>query len=500
MHVLAAGFQHETNTFAPTRADWGAFTRGDSFPAYARGTQMVERMAPLNFGAGGFMALAAEQGWQIIPSSWAGASASAHVTDDSFERIAGEILDDAAAALAQGRLDAVFLDLHGAAVTESLDDAEGELLQRLRALIGPDRPIVATLDLHANVTPAMLACADAMVAYRTYPHTDMAATGRLAGEALRRRLAHGGRELLQARRIPFLLPLHAQSTMMDPAGAIYRSLLELDRAHGTLTSFAMGFPAADIEHCGPVLWSHGDAAEAAVQALYEQVVASRPQWGIPLYTPAEAVERALQTAADAGKPVVIADTQDNPGAGGDSNTTGLLHALRAAGAGRRHPREVALGLLYDPAAAQAAHAAGAGARVHLSLGRSVPTWGAGRSDAPLEGAFIVRSLHDGQVLGKGPVLGGTSIFVGPSACLEIDGILMVVASGKCQMMDRELFRFAGIEPERMKILVAKSSTHFRADFTPIASQILVAKSPGPMAADPAELPWRKLPKHMDRRP
>src|SRR5690606_3698762 len=128
MYVLIAGFQHETNTFAPSKAEWHHFTRGDGFPPYARGAQMLEAMAPINFGIGGFIQEARAAGWQLVPSVWAGASPSAHVTDEAFERIASEILEDARTALKQDRLDAVFLDLHGAAVTESIDDAEGELL------------------------------------------------------------------------------------------------------------------------------------------------------------------------------------------------------------------------------------------------------------------------------------------------------------------------------------------------------------------------------------
>jgi microcystin degradation protein MlrC len=161
---------------------------------------------------------------------------------------------------------------------------------------------------------------------------------------------------------------------------------------------------------------------------------------------------------------------------------------------------VALGLMFDPAAAAAAHAAGVGSRITLRLGAEVPTWSGRRSDPPVEGIFTVRALSDGQVALLGPMSHGGVLSVGPSACLEIDGVLVAVASGKSQMLDRELFRFLGIAPEAMKLLVAKSSVHFRADFAAIASRILVAKAPGPMAADPADLPWTRLPPGMGLRP
>jgi microcystin degradation protein MlrC len=202
--------------------------------------------------------------------------------------------------------------------------------------------------------------------------------------------------------------------------------------------------------------------------------------------------QALELAAAADRPVVIADTQDNPGAGADSNTTGMLHALLRAGAGQRLPQQVALGLLYDPEAAAAAHAAGQGARLRLALGRSVPTWSAQWSDPPVEAECTVRALHDGNVVLQGPMMTGVSVRLGPCACLDVEGVLVVVASGKKQMLDRALYRCVGIEPERMKILVNKSSVHFRADFAPIAQQILVARAPGPMSADPADLPWTRL--------
>lgn len=498
MRVLIAGFQHETNTFAPSKADWAAFQRGESFPPLRHGQAVIDAYAGRNIPIGGFIMAARAQGWTLVPSVWAGATPSAHVTRDAFERIATTILEDLAQATAHGGVDAIYLDLHGAAVAEHLEDPEGELLLRLRAQVGPGMPIVASLDLHANVTRCMLAEADALVAFRTYPHVDAADTGRLAATLLMRRIAQGTREPLHVRRLAFLLPLNVQSTQMEPAASIYQLLRDLDAQHGTVLSFAMGFPAADIAECGPVVWGYGQQGERAAAALFDRIDQPRAQWRLDLLSPHDAVRRALSLAEDADGPVVIADTQDNPGAGADSNTTGMLHALLDEGAGRRYPGCVALGLLCDAKAAAAAHAAGVGARLELCLGAAVPTWSGQHSDAPVQGRFTVRALSDGRVSPQGPLLRGASLTLGPSACLEIDGVLVAVASGKSQMLDRELFRFLGIEPEAMKLLVNKSSVHFRADFAPIASAILVAKAAGPMAADPADLPWTRLPADMAR--
>jgi microcystin degradation protein MlrC len=191
----------------------------------------------------------------------------------------------------------------------------------------------------------------------------------------------------------------------------------------------------------------------------------------------------MRLSASADRPVVIADTQDNPGAGGDSNTMGMLRALLKQGA-----TQAAIGLIFDPAAAQMAHRAGVGASVVMELGGQSMTPG----DAPLAGRFEVIALSDGCCQFDGPMMNGMRVDVGPAACLKIEGVLVGVSSGKTQMLDRNLYRMVGIEPEKMKILVNKSSVHFRADFQAMAHAVLVAKAPGPMIADPADLPWKNL--------
>jgi microcystin degradation protein MlrC len=497
--ILIAGYQHETNTFAPSLADWAAFTRGDSFPAFNRGAAMQEQLSGINIPIAGFIDAAKRHGWTLVPSCWAGAIPSSYVTRDAFERIAGAIVDDVRSARAGAGLDAIYLDLHGAAVAEHADDSEGELLARLRAIVGPELPIVASLDLHANVTQRMLREADALVSYRTYPHVDMADTGALAAELLARRLRAGAREPMHARRLPFLIPLNAQSTWMEPARTLYDELISLDREHGCVLSFCMGFPASDFDECAPMVWGHGASAQRAVERLYARV--SEPtQWHLEVLSARDAVAQALQLAAGATRPVVIADTQDNPGAGGDSNTTGMLHALLAHGAGKRFPGQVALGLMFDAAAGRAACEAGVGAELELALGAAVPTFTGDKSDPPLRGRFKVLSASDGLCTLKGPMMTGLTVRLGPSACLEIDGIRIAVVGGKKQLLDRELLRMVGIHAEQMRLIVVKSSNHFRADFQPHASHVLVAKAAGPMAADPADLPWRKLAASTRRRP
>lgn len=499
MNIFVAGFHHETNTFAPSPADWDAFTCGAGYPAYARGAQMLSEILPTNSGLGGFGHAAAAFGWTLVPSVWAGAMPSNRVTTDAFERICAEIIED----LQHSSFDAIYLDLHGAGVAEFADDAEGELLARIRAVVGTQMPIVASLDLHANVTERMLRLTTAMTAYRTYPHVDMRETGARAARMLARRLGAPARAM-HAERVPFLLPLNAQCTLMQPAQSIIELITQIEARHDVELNFAMGFSAADFAECGPVLFGYGpngDAARDAVQRVHHEVaITRRADWKTELLTPQAAVERAIELALQASAPVVIADTQDNPGAGGDSNTTGLLHALLAADAGRRLAGQVALGLLFDPDAARAACAAGVGATLRLQLGRAVQTWSGELTDSPVQASARVLAVSDGVVAMHGPMTAGMTMRLGASACVEVQGIRVLLSSSKAQMLDLDLYRYLGVEPAQMKLLVNKSSVHFRAAFAPIASTILVAKAPGPMAADPGDLPWTKLPANMAVRP
>ncbi|RBL81536.1 microcystin degradation protein MlrC [Streptomyces cavourensis] len=482
MHILVAGFQHETNTFAPSKAAYENFVRGEGFPAMVRGQNMLA-LREVNIPAGGFINAVLADGHTVSTVIWAGASPSAHVTRDAYERIAGEIVEAARA----GGYDAIYLDLHGAMVAEHLDDGEGELLARVRAVAGPDLPVVASLDLHANVTAQMLQEADGLAAFRTYPHVDMADTGEHTARLLAARLQAGDRWVRAERRLPFLIPINGMCTLLQPSQGVYEELERLEQTPGVASiSFAPGFPAADFPECGPVVWAYGtDAAavERVTEALYQRVLALEPQWSPDFLAPADAVKRAQALAAGASRPVVIADTQDNPGAGGDANTTGMLRALVEADA-----QNAALGLICDPEAVRQATAAGVGNTVRLRLGGQSGVAG----DAPFEGDFVVETLSPGKLRYDGPMMHGMDVDLEAVAGLRLGGVRVVVSATKTQMLDRNLFRVGGVQPEEMAILVVKSSVHFRADFQPIAHEVLVAKAPGPMQADPADLPWTRL--------
>ena len=238
MHILVAGFQHETNTFAPSKAGYDNFVRGEGFPAMVRGEAMLA-LRQVNIPAGGFINAVVAQGHTVRTVIWAGASPSAHVTTDAYERIAGEIVE----AAREGGYDAVYLDLHGAMVAEHLDDGEGELLARVRQAVGPAVPVIASLDLHANVTAQMLGEADGLAAFRTYPHVDMADTGEHAARLLLARLEAGANWHRTERRLPFLIPINGMCTLLQPSRGVYEELAQLEQAPGVVSiSFAPGFP------------------------------------------------------------------------------------------------------------------------------------------------------------------------------------------------------------------------------------------------------------------
>ena len=478
MRILIAMMKHETNTFSPIVADWkrfqdwGAYLGEDALKAY-EGTGMP-------FGA--YVELAREAGAEIITPVAAEAMPSGPVTRDAYTQMAEPILE----AVREG-VDVALLDLHGAMVAEHTDDGEGTLLKKMRE-IDPDLPIAVTLDLHCNLTANMVENCTALIGYKTYPHVDMAETGAKAAQHLDRIMRTGLRPAKAFRQMSYLVPIPFQSTELSPGQALYESVAACEADGALSASLFMGFPAADIPDCGPVAVAYGETQEAADKAadkLAAAYEAAAPDFlKNEAFEPDAAVAEALIRAAKAGRgPVIIADTQDNPGAGGISATMGMLRALVKAGA-----KAAAIGLIVDPAAAAAAHRAGVGAEINVTLGGHASVAG----DTPFQTAATVMHLSDGGLRATGPYYGGTELNLGPSACLRIAGVDVVVTSRIAQMADREMFRFVGVVPEEMDLLVVKSSTHFRADFAPIARDILVACAPGPMPLNPADLPFTRL--------
>jgi microcystin degradation protein MlrC len=482
MRILVAGLLHETNTFAPTPAQYDNFVNGEGFPGMRHGTDLFD-LTTVNIPMGGFLESMQDSGHDLVPVIWAAASPSGPVAADAFERIVGQITD----ACEAEQPDAVYLDLHGAMVTDQYDDGDGEIIHRVRSIVGPKTPIVVSLDLHANLSDEMFEITDAIVAYRTYPHVDMAETGRRAAELLTR-IFNGEQLHCEWRRIPFLIPINTGCTFLEPAKELYLSL-DQPLAGDAVLSIAAGFPAADIESCSPVVFGYWEDAEhlrRLVDELEAAVNRAEPDFIQVLLTPEQAVNRALTISQGQNRPVVIADTQDNPGAGGNATTTGMLKALLDADAERS-----VLASMFDAGIAASAHAAGEGGRITATFAGS-----ASPGDSPLTGQFEVAALSDGHIRFDGPMMNGNELELGLSAVIRSGNVQVIVTSRKAQILDRNQLRMAGIVPEDQLILVLKSSVHFRADFQPIASEVLVACAPGPMAAIPSALPWRNLPTGM----
>src|SRR5688572_19116800 len=481
--IAVGGFHHETNSFVLPLTDFAYFAEHRDRPPLVRGAEVLEWLGDTSFALSGFLAEMGE-GHDYAPLVWTSGGAGGTVTRDAFERIAGEMVGRLSEAMP---VDAVYLDLHGAAVTEDFEDAEGELLRRVRACVANDVPIVVSLDYHANVTRRMVELTDGLVGYWTYPHVDRVETGQRAARVMKNLLEHGRPAGRALRRLPFLIPLNSQCTLVDPSKKIITRSAELERGDQVVNvSYLAGFPPADLEECGPAVIVHAytqERADALADELTREIEANESNFAAPLLEPDEAVREAMRIARSATKPVVIADTQDNPGAGGTGDTTGLLDALV-----RNDAQGAVLGIFYDAEAAAAAHKAGEGAEIRIALGgRSGP-----EGVKPYTGTFRVARLGSGKFRTTGPCVGGRNVELGPMALLEIGGVRVVVSSKRMQAHDQAPFRHLGIEPKAQKILALKSTVHFRADFEPIAETVLVAVAPGGHIVDPTKYDYKRV--------
>ena len=331
----------------------------------------------------------------------------------------------------------------------------------------------------------MARAASALVSYRTYPHVDMAECGAQAARVLQDLLKHP-RPAAALEQVDFLIPLTSQSTLVEPMRSLMDQAQRLQQPPLLSVCLMPGFPAADVADCGPAAYACGysdAAAREAVAAIARDVRAREHEFALELYSIEQAIAETTLHAAARGRPIILADTQDNPGAGGHADTMSLIKALVAC-----HARCVLAGVICDPAAAARAHAAGEGAEVELSLGAGSGTPG----ETPLAARFKVVALGDGRFTGTGPFYRGARFELGQMALLELGGVRIAVASRKQQAADQAMFRHLRAEPADHAVLVLKSSVHFRADFGPIADRVLVVEAPGPNIADPAKLRFSNL--------
>jgi len=481
--IAVGGCQHETNVFAPYRAEYEVFAQRDEWPPLSRGQQMLDEVRGINLPVTGAIERLQALGHEIVPLLWCSATPSAHVTEEAFERISAMMLETLQNSPS---IDGVLLDLHGAMVCSHVADGDGELLRRVRAAVGETIPVAVCLDLHANISDQMVVEASVLETYRTYPHIDMSDTGARAADLLDLLLKKGlARFPVSAtRRTDFLIPPVWGCTLVDPAKSIYQHLR--DQIHGEVTgiSLACGFPLSDVPEAGPALVVYGfdeTSVNEVADSLLAEIESRENEFDGRLYSAKEAVIEAIRLSTDASGPVILADSQDNPGGGGPGDTTEILHELV-----RQNAPQALVGVINDAQAALSAHAAGAGAKINISLGGKSGYPGS----EPFTAEYRVLGLSSGRFSATGVMLAGADMDLGPTALLEVDDVRVVVASKAVQTMDQSMFSHLDIEPSAQKIIAIKSSVHFRDDFQDICAAVLPVISPGPVIVDLSAVPFQ----------
>jgi microcystin degradation protein MlrC len=456
--LVIAGIVHETNTYC------GETTPLDAFEIH-RGDEAVERTRGTRTYEGGMLDAAQELGAEPKIAFLAETQPSGTIQAGAYDALKEDLLSCLKEALPA---DAVALALHGAGIAEGVDDLEGDLCRAVRELVGPDVPIVVSLDLHGNLSQEFADTVDACFGVHYYPHTDMYERGHEAVSLLPRLLDGSVKPVAQVERLPMLMP--TTQTMDGPMVGVNELCWELEKLPGVLdVTFFHGFPYTDIPLVGShvVATTDGDvrlAQECAVKVA-RYVWDRRETFRAASLSAEEAVARAL---AETGAPVVINETSDNPGGGTPGDGTQLLRALLAA-----RPENSAFGFIVDPEVARQAHRAGTGATIEVRLG--------GKTDRlhgePIEATARVKLLTDGQFKLRA-IAAGSPVDLGPTARLVIDGLDVIVASKRSQTLDAEVFLLHGIDVTRCRIVALKSSNHFRAGFQPLAHRIITADPPG----------------------
>lgn len=468
-HVLTAEIIQECSTFNTGRTGLDEYRVEILETGAAAIAQRRDARAELK----GFLDVAEAEGWRVTHALSATATPGPIVTRDAFEYLA-KIVTDAAEA-EKGSLDGVLIGLHGAMGAEGIEDPEGELLIRLRAILGPDLPIGITLDLHTNTTPDMARLSNVAVSYKTYPHVDHVETAAHAARALKAMME--GRVKGQTLRVklPMLDEANGGRSDVLPTMEFYTRARRFETEAGILAvSFNSGFPDADILESGPsvlvsfdrlVDGAEGRAREMAVE-LSQAIWDSRNACVNTFLSVEETVEKLRKFKPVKAGPLVISDFSDNPGAGAYGDATNLLKGLLDIGLDN-----AAFGPLIDPEAAAVLNDHQIGETVTLAVGGKVdPAWGGG----PLMLTGEIRHVsQDGILVGDGPVIGGITFRFGKTAVLRVNGIDILIVTERGQAYDLQQFKAFGIMPETLSVLGLKSQQHFRAAFEPIAADVIV---------------------------
>ena len=463
MRIATGMVGHETNTFSKVPTTLASFEEG----SYAVGEAIIPAFANTKTTTGGFIDRAEELGVELVPLLWAFATPSGTIEQSAYDTLKERFLRRLADA---GPGDAVLLDLHGAMVTEAHEDGEGDFLEAVRAAVG-SAPIVAVLDLHANITSKMADCADCLIGYDTYPHVDSHERGVEAMQLIHDTVAGRVQPVMAYRQLPLLTGPPSQCTLREPMAGVIRQLHKLEDRPGVLTAtLSMGFPFADIRDAGAsvLVTTDGDRELAArcadefATSIWDQRQAFRSE----LVSVEEAIAQSRQ--ADS-KPIVFAEGSDNPGGGGPCDGTHILRALVEADV-----ENAVVAVIADHESVDCAIRAGVGQTVTLAVG--------GKTD-PLHGdpvtlSCYVRLISTGTFVHTGPMGKGLTGKMGRTAVVVAGGVSIVLTERRLQPYDDGLLRSLGITPEQMGLIVLKSAVHFRAAYGPIARRIIEVDTPG----------------------
>jgi len=485
-YVIAL-IKHETNTFSPIATPITAFGHGNG-PAFGDAARL--RFTGTNTPMGAYLDIARREGAEIITPVAAEAWPANKASRATFEQLVRPLEE----AVRQG-CDAALLDLHGAMVIEDCDDAEGEIVKRLRA-IAPDLPIAVTLDYHTNLSADLVDNATVITGYKTYPHVDMYDVGKLAGDIMARTLAGEIEPVMAWGWLPLLASIMRHAPEDGPSGDIVRYAREMEASGDVLAAtFLASFPHADTPYTGVSAIVVGDAKRGGAAAAKDVcdhmlAIASQRRAEYTFVAPplAESVARAKQLGASATNgPVLLIDHCDNCGSGGAQDVMKVVAEIL-----RQELDDVAIAPIRDAASVAQMIAAGAGNEVSLHLGGKTAMPSIGLEGEPLRVRGRVRAITDGEFVITGPMYTGIRTFLGRTAVLDTGRVQIVVTERGHEPMDLGIFTHCGIDPRRKKFVMLKSRIHYRAGFKPIAAHIVECAGAGVTNADLSVYRYEKL--------
>jgi microcystin degradation protein MlrC len=471
---------HEGNTFAPTRTTLADFKRA----GIHRGQALLDAFAGTNTELGGFVDAARRSSVTLVPLISAHAVPSGILTRATFETLRDLLFEEVRA---NQDVDGVLLALHGAMVAEGYDDGEGELLAGVRAIVGPDLPVVSTLDLHANLTKRMVRSANALIGYNLLPHTDAGEKGEKAAELLFAMLRGEIALTMAWQKIPMVVTPENAHTLFGPMAELVAEAKAIEREPGILSASIFTVQAwLDVPELGgaALIVSDGrpDLAEVKADELARRVWSRRREFAVDAIPVAEAIERALALREG---PAVFANSADNTGGGAPGDNTAVLEGLLAA-----RLRQPAYLTMVDPVAVEAAIAAGVRSRIALSVG--------GRVDNvyshPVQITGYVRAITDGKWRYRGTSFTGVEVNMGPTVVLQIGEIHLVTTSLKTMTIDPQLYRGVGLEPREARIVVVKTASGFRSGYADIAKAIYILDTPGFCPPNLRQLTYTRAPR------